>query len=367
MQNTEKLAQILLLSELAKKIQKPIPVIYKNNLALHLRQASVALIFRISAEYSHFDPIAHKLLSNNKELFLDHNKFQEILQKIFSKHKSNENNTNNIFEVLFIQRSINAKDRHSGQIALPGGKCDNDETDYEAVLRETKEEIGLDIADLRTNVKYIGKLNKNFKHSNVLLCSLHIFFDFGRNFLNVSPNEIMDYKWVPAIKLMNISKDNIVLKDFKTPHLFRMFSMLPKAIILNLQKEYLNTTLTTFEIGMKVGLWGFTLEMLMYVLEIFEENVDFCEDKQLKDYFTANKYVENYKLGIYSIKKIRSKFKNENNFTRKYGKIFDLEFFNLVHSAFFYDGKKQKIKEKIDFFIRNLLYLSLAATFLPKF
>jgi hypothetical protein len=35
-----------------------------------------------------------------------------------------------LIELLFMQRQINEKDRHSGQICFPGGKCDGSETDF---------------------------------------------------------------------------------------------------------------------------------------------------------------------------------------------------------------------------------------------
>lgn len=44
---------------------------------------------------------------------------------------------------------------HSGQIALPGGRLENDETAEAAALREAEEEIGLD----QTSVTVIGKLS----------------------------------------------------------------------------------------------------------------------------------------------------------------------------------------------------------------
>lgn len=41
-------------------------------------------------------------------------------------------------QVLFIKRSENPRDRHSGQVALPGGKMEANETPLQAAVRETK-------------------------------------------------------------------------------------------------------------------------------------------------------------------------------------------------------------------------------------
>jgi 8-oxo-dGTP pyrophosphatase MutT (NUDIX family) len=47
--------------------------------------------------------------------------------------------------VLLTRRSDSLR-RHTGQIALPGGRCDPGETPWETALREAQEEIGLDPA-----------------------------------------------------------------------------------------------------------------------------------------------------------------------------------------------------------------------------
>ena len=49
--------------------------------------------------------------------------------------------------VILTRRSDTLR-RHTGQIALPGGKCDPGETPWETALREAEEEIGLDPASV---------------------------------------------------------------------------------------------------------------------------------------------------------------------------------------------------------------------------
>lgn len=44
---------------------------------------------------------------------------------------------------LFIKRADHPKDKHSGQISLPGGQLEGDETYRDAAIREVQEELGV--------------------------------------------------------------------------------------------------------------------------------------------------------------------------------------------------------------------------------
>jgi 8-oxo-dGTP pyrophosphatase MutT (NUDIX family) len=48
-------------------------------------------------------------------------------------------------EILFLKRATNPTDRWSGDVAFPGGRQQQGETDKETAMRETLEEIGLDL------------------------------------------------------------------------------------------------------------------------------------------------------------------------------------------------------------------------------
>jgi 8-oxo-dGTP pyrophosphatase MutT (NUDIX family) len=69
---------------------------------------------------------------------------------------------------------VNPRDVHSGNVALPGGKLDSGETSYDAVIRETSEEIGIDLSDISKFV-YLGHMKEidpyyaSFRNKKMLL------------------------------------------------------------------------------------------------------------------------------------------------------------------------------------------------------
>lgn len=67
---------------------------------------------------------------------------------------------------LFIRRAANEKDRHSGQVAFPGGRVDPGDLDeIGAALRETREEVGLS----ERQISVLGSLNPYRTVSNYLV------------------------------------------------------------------------------------------------------------------------------------------------------------------------------------------------------
>ena len=67
------------------------------------------------------------------------------------------------WHLLFIRRVKNARDRHSGQVAFPGGRRDPvDKDDVAVALREAHEEIGLP----PDQIKVLGSLENYHTSSN---------------------------------------------------------------------------------------------------------------------------------------------------------------------------------------------------------
>lgn len=67
------------------------------------------------------------------------------------------------WHVLFIRRASNKQDRHSGQVAFPGGKMEDYDASHEdTALRETHEEIGVHPYE----VQLLGKITPYITISN---------------------------------------------------------------------------------------------------------------------------------------------------------------------------------------------------------
>lgn len=71
--------------------------------------------------------------------------------------------TSDQWHVLFIRRANDERDRHSGQVAFPGGATEkNDRTSSDTALRETNEEIGI----TPDRIKVIAELGDYFTISH---------------------------------------------------------------------------------------------------------------------------------------------------------------------------------------------------------
>jgi len=100
-------------------------------------------------------------------------------------------------DVLFIQRAVKAGDPWSGQMAFPGGHREPGDPDLrEAAVRETREEIGVDLS----GADYLGQLDHQHaapRGRNLqLIVSPHVFVIEGP--VRPDPNhEVADVVWSP--------------------------------------------------------------------------------------------------------------------------------------------------------------------------
>lgn len=164
------------------------------------KRASVALIIRLSPSYSHWP-------SPQSEKPTD-------LDSFFSQPWT----THATPELLFIKRSARKGDRWTSHIALPGGKLDpTDPSDSAAAVRETSEEVGI---DLEKHAIACGNLPQRLvtthwgKKPLLVLCPF-VFLLTSHEIppLRLQPTEVASVHWVPLPSLRNPDRRTVVLED----------------------------------------------------------------------------------------------------------------------------------------------------------
>jgi 8-oxo-dGTP pyrophosphatase MutT (NUDIX family) len=105
-------------------------------------------------------------------------------------------------EVLFIERATRFGDPWSGQMAFPGGRVDPGDADaLAAAVRETREEVGLDL----THAERLGRLsdlNAGLRLVAPLVLSAFVYRLDER--APLVPNyEVREALWVPVARLLD--------------------------------------------------------------------------------------------------------------------------------------------------------------------
>lgn len=164
------------------------------------KRASVALIIRLNPSYSHWPTPSEKPTS---------------LQSLFSRPWTEYANP----EVLFIKRSARKGDRWTSHIALPGGKLDpSDPSDSAAAIRETFEEVGI---DLSAHALECGNLPQRLvtthwgKKPLLVLCPFVYILTSHDALpaLRLQPTEVASTHWVPITSLRDPERRTVVFED----------------------------------------------------------------------------------------------------------------------------------------------------------
>lgn len=117
---------------------------------------------------------------------------------------------NGALNVILTKRTENLNS-HSGQVAFPGGKIDEDDASPEAAaLREAWEEIGLDINE----VEILGRLPDYYSGSQFIIAPVVGFVNPNAGF-EINPHEVEYMFEVPLSFLMNPDNHVLASKFFK--------------------------------------------------------------------------------------------------------------------------------------------------------
>jgi 8-oxo-dGTP diphosphatase len=96
--------------------------------------------------------------------------------------------------LLITQRATNSS--HGGFWEFPGGKLESNEAPTIALIREVKEEVGLDVLVCR----YLGEIHHQYDTRDVILLTYHVNLFRG----NAAPCESqLDLRWVALSELGN--------------------------------------------------------------------------------------------------------------------------------------------------------------------
>ncbi len=122
---------------------------------------------------------------------------------------------NDEYKIIYIQRTrsflANGEETpHSGQIAFPGGKVEADESELQAALRETHEEIDLN----PQKVEVLGKLGEFSTHVSGFLTHIFLGQLEMKPQLKRSKNEVDKILFIPISALLEIHQSHLNVENF---------------------------------------------------------------------------------------------------------------------------------------------------------
>ena len=153
-------------------------------------------------------------------------------------------------EFLLMQRAKHDQDPWSGQMALPGGKFEEqDKTHRCTAIRETKEEVGIELRD----DEYIGQLDDIYGVKANGLISVHVacfVFKVDREVKLKANYEVGDMLWLPLEYLNDIQNSY----DYYHPN---DATLKMPAVLISEEKEQI--------------LWGLTLRLLVNLFRVLKQ------------------------------------------------------------------------------------------------
>jgi len=228
----------------------------------------VALIFRLNPS---IPPISISPRSSPNESFLTSIDFITISLK----NLENLTPETHFFDFLLIKRGNHINDRHSGQIAFPGGKCEGLETDFLAVKREVLEEVGLNLDD-RNQYLPLGKIPLNtwaYYHEpeKSTYISMFVFFEISQSQTMNFNEEVQKAFWQPFMGFFhkgNLKKeiDFSIGQNhyFKNKRLFEFFQR-------NCFRDFEARIYRVFILENGEKIYGLSFNILMYIIGLLRK------------------------------------------------------------------------------------------------
>lgn len=113
------------------------------------------------------------------------------------------------WQILFIRRTEIPGDRHSGQVAFPGGVCDSSDSNAEeAAKRETHEELGIHPKD----ITILGKLHQFMTVTNFIVTPIVGMIPWPYP-LRLEPREVSRAFTIPLSWLNDPSNREVVSRE----------------------------------------------------------------------------------------------------------------------------------------------------------
>jgi len=157
-------------------------------------------------------------------------------------------------EILFIQRAAHDLDPWSGHIAFPGGKLEDGEFECQAALRETYEEVGINL-ELG---HYLGRLSDIIGANLPVRVSCCLFSVDRTLFRPVLNEEVRDLFWV-------------TLSDLRDPQRHLLSSVA-------FGEKRFEVPAIRLPVENKPVLWGITYRLVMQFLCLLEGGNAFYEE-----------------------------------------------------------------------------------------
>ncbi|ORZ13977.1 NUDIX hydrolase domain-like protein [Absidia repens] len=198
-------------------------------------------------------------------------------------------------ELLFIQRAKRPGDLWSGQVAFPGGKNEENETDMETAMREVEEEIGLDLGG--QDFLHLGKLNDkeitSLENKFMMILVPFVFLQISVKTppLTIQPAEVAAVHWVSLHYL--VSTPTTLFDPFGThiPDTQRILKN-PRPGIVKVPSLTLPTASMSEpddSVEEPVILWGLTLHVTQQLIGFASNQLQ--EDSLLIAYSNPNKSI----------------------------------------------------------------------------